>query len=171
MDFKCYPVILQDNEHERRAKIFWKMQDEGLDKVVFYDTLSSNIDLWLKYSTLPNGWTAPVYNDKGELIACGWLNGFMGKSAFCHFIVFKAYRKYKIEIGKVWLKAIFATKQFDSLCGFTPSVYRSVLSFIKLIGFELAHLRVPGACYIARKDRCVDGVFSIITRDKVCLLN
>ncbi len=73
MTFEAYPVILQPEEHTKRAEPFWKMQEQGLDKVVFYDAESPNIALWIENCGQEGGaWTIPVYtftdDHKEELI-------------------------------------------------------------------------------------------------------
>ncbi len=162
MDSNFYPIILRDDDHQKRAEIFWKIQDEGLDKTIFYALHAPNIKYFVEACALPNGWTIPVYTPSGDLAAAGWLNSFTGRMAFCHFVVFKKYQAHGVEIGKRWLGTVWRTKGFDSLCGLTPITYRHALRFIQKLGFTLSPLRVPGACHLVHKNRYADGVFSVI---------
>lgn len=164
-DFACYPCILAPEEHGRRAAIFYKMQDQGLDTVVFYGMKKPTINDWLNNADFPNAWTIAVYTPDGELCAASWVNGFMGKSAWIHFVVFEEYREHMVYIGKKVVARFFDTKQFDSLCGLTPSVYRHALNYIQKLGFSISGLKAKSACYIERKNRYVDGVFSTLKKE------
>lgn len=168
--FEAYPVILQPGEHRKRAEAFWKMQEQGLDKVVFYDTERPHIALWIENCGQEGGaWTIPIYtftdDHKEELCAVAWLNGFMGRSAFVHFCIFREYQKHSIHIGKRLLSAVFDTGYFDSLCGVTPVRYRHALHYIKQLGFTLGHMAAKGACYIARKKRHDAAIFSVLNKE------
>lgn len=159
--------ILAFDDHRERAAIFWKMQAEGLDRTVLYESAAPHIVLWHQYSGPPNAWCAPVYDADGALAAAGWLNGFLGRTAFCHFVVFRDFQADAVAIGKLWLRAMFGTGSFDSLCGLTPAAYRHALRFIRQLGFTLSPLTAPGACFLARAQRHVDGVFSCITPEDI----
>jgi hypothetical protein len=47
-----------------------------------------------------------------------------------------------------------------SVYGLTPATHRHVFPFIEAIGFKIMG-RVPGACWIERKQKYVDGVASV----------
>lgn len=144
--------------HERRV-IFNALVADGLAGIVFYDSLHPTFEDFEELGGYGKGWCVPVYQGS-NLAAVGYVNCFTGRAAFVHSCVFKAYTKESLTIGRTWCRAVLATGLFDCLLGFTPATYRHALNFIQQIGFELSPLRAPGACFIARKNRYVDGVYS-----------
>lgn len=52
----------------------------------------------------------------------------------------------------------------SALFGLTPKIYRHVFPFLDKLGFR-RQLVVPQSCYFAKRERYVDGVLSMLTRE------
>jgi hypothetical protein len=71
----------------------------------------------------------------------------------------------RVELGKQSLKFVADTGAIDSLYGLTPKPYRNVWPFMEELGFKRVG-ELPGACYIAKHDKYVNGVISTMDLSK-----
>lgn len=169
--YTMHPVAKDARPHQR-AEPFWRMQDEGLDRVVFYDTPRPAITDWHRVTGPDAAWLVRVHDndvtvldghgERPALAAVAWVNCFTGRSGMVHFAVFQPWRHESVFIGRCFMHWAFGTGLFDSLAGITPATYRHALDFIRSVGFVQSAI-LPGACHIARRNRHVAGVISIAT--------
>ena len=89
-----------------------------------------------------------------------WLNGYMGRTAQIHFAIFEECRQDSVQIGKAALAWLEELGWLHSVYGLTPATHRHVFPFIQAIGFQILG-NIPGACWVERKNKYVDGVASV----------
>lgn len=166
--------VLADATPRMRAEPFWRMQDEGLDKVVFYDREHPAITDWHRVTGPDAAWLVRVHDNsvmvpdgngmalRPALCAVAWINCFTGRSGMVHFAVFRPWRDEAVHLGRCFMHWAFGTGKFDSLAGITPAAYHHALGFIRRVGF-IPSARLPGACHLLRHGRHVDGVISVAT--------
>jgi len=145
--------------------LFVRCEFEELVGVVFYDGHIKNYNDWVSFVYSQPIVVVKVEDPDHTLMGFWWLNGFYGKTAMLHFCWFGKDLEAKKEMTTASLRWLAKKKVFRSLYGITPKPYRHVLKFMKELGWELRG-PVGGACYIARKDRYVDGIISVMDLTK-----
>lgn len=118
--------------------------------VSWFDWKDRIRDWWLASVTGPNDTTVGVF----------WLNGYQGRTAQIHFAIFEEHREQAVQIGKATMQWLSELGWLHSVYGLTPVTHRHVFPFIEAIGFKIIG-KLPGACWIERKQKFVDGVASV----------
>ena len=149
---------------QRRA-VFSRLLDEGRLHSLLYDCAQYGFieDLYAEFiglASVKDAWAGVVMLDEQDA-SCFVVNSFNGKSAYIHFAVFKGFEHYAVPMGKYVCKWLFDSG-IKALLGLTPVVYRHALAVAYGIGFE-KQCTIPGACYMHRKDKFVDGVLTMKT--------
>lgn len=134
------------------------LNDVTLCKTVFYDGKPTGLQGFL--DRLKDWWYVRVTNLQEVPVGVTWLNGYMGKSAQIHFAIFEDYRSEAVQIGKAAMQWLRDLGWLHSVYGITPATHRHVFPFIEALGFEIKG-RLPGACWVERKQKHVDGVISV----------
>ena len=153
-------------------KFTHKTQLRGDQFKLMYERMKNDVTLWkaLWYDGPPESyedwiwrnetwWLALVENGK-EPVGFFWLNGYMGRTAQIHFAIFEECRQDSVQIGKAALAWLDELGWLHSVYGLTPATHRHVFPFIKALGFQILG-NVPGACWVERKNKYVDGVASV----------
>ena len=104
-------------------------------------------------------WLAAVSADD-QTVGMFWLNGYQGRTAQIHFAIFEEHRTWAVEIGSATMQWLTDLNWLQSVYGLTPATHRHVFPFIEALGFKIMG-KVPGACWIERKQKHVDGVASV----------
>jgi len=142
-------------------KLYERMVSEGLDKAVLYDGSIKCWQDWANFMLETKSWLVQCAWEDGTVVGMWWLNGFLGKTAMIHFCWFKNTTfNEKVEIGKQALKWLASLNILRSVFGLTPKPYRHVIPYLEATGFSNRGY-LPGACYMARKNKYVDGVISV----------
>ncbi|MCP4455809.1 MAG: hypothetical protein GY809_30490 [Planctomycetes bacterium] len=141
--------------------------DQGLEDILFYDRGITSVEDWMSF-TSQEAWLVQVKDGAGgpSPVAMFWLTGFMGRSAQIHFCTFKAAGDDRLRVGLTSMEWLRRTGVLDSVYGCTPEPYRHAIKFIKKIGFELRGT-LPGACHLAKYDKHVPGVVSVLDLSKI----
>lgn len=133
-------------------------QDEALCRTLWYDGMPAGPHTWLKRAK--DWWVVQGRTEDGEPVGMFWLNGFQGRTAQMHFCVYSAYHAQAVEIGRAALDWLGELGWLSSVYGVTPVTHRHVIPYITALGFSIIG-RLPGACYIQRKDKYVDANISV----------
>lgn len=132
--------------------------DATLWKTLWYDGAPSTWAEWL--SRIDSWWLACVNSADDHTVGVFWLNGYAGRTAQIHFAIFEENRHEAVQIGQATMQWLDELGWLHSVYGLTPATHRHVFPFIEAIGFKIVG-RVPGACYLQRKQKHVDGVISV----------
>lgn len=129
--------------------------DPVLCKTVFYDGVPAD---WS--ARVREWWLVSVTSADDAQVGVFWLNGYQGRAAQIHFAVFEAHRAEAVHIGKATMNWLSDLGWLHSVYGMTPATHRHVFPFIEALGFKILG-RLPGACWLERKQKYVDGVVSV----------
>lgn len=132
--------------------------DVTLCKALWYDGKPSGLQGFM--DNIKNWWYVRVTNPGKVPVGVFWLNGYQGRTAQIHFAVFEEFRRESVEIGRATMRWLEELGWLHSVYGLTPATHRHVFPFIEAIGFKILG-RVPGACWIERKQKHVAGVLSV----------
>ena len=105
-------------------------------------------------------WLARVSAPDDTSVGVFWLNGYQGRTAQIHFAIFEEHREQAVQIGKATMQWLSELGWLHSVYGLTPVTHRHVFPFIEALGFKIMG-KVPGACWIERKQKHVAGVLSV----------
>ena len=132
--------------------------DVTLCKTLWYDGKPAGLQGFM--DNIKNWWYVRVTNPGKVPVGVFWLNGYQGRTAQIHFVVFEEFRRESVEIGRATMQWLEELGWLHSVYGLTPATHRHVFPFIEAIGFKILG-RVPGACWIERKQKHVAGVLSV----------
>ena len=144
----------------RLFDIYHQVVQEGQEPYLFYDAGVKNVVGWFEFIKNGNAWFVDVHDEEGQPAGIFWLNGYQGRAAQIHFCSWNA-NKNKIETVKQAMAWVKAQGHLYSLYGCTPKPFRHVRAFIKAAGFKRIG-ELPGACYIARIDKYVPGILTVL---------
>jgi hypothetical protein len=145
-------------DNEGLLALYGRLEDDAnLWKTLWYDGAPDSTNAWLE--RIRTWWLAAVSADD-QTVGVFWLNGYQGRTAQIHFAIFEEGRAEAVEIGKATMRWLSDLNWLHSVYGLTPATHRHVFPFIEAIGFKIMG-RVPGACWIERKQKYVDGVASV----------
>jgi hypothetical protein len=96
-----------------------------------------------------------------KLCAAVWINGFTGKAALFHVVVFRGFTHLAREICRLSCRWAFSGG-LACLLGLIPRVNRAALAAMGDCGWQEV-LRIPKACFVHRKGCHVDGVLCRFT--------
>jgi hypothetical protein len=134
------------------------LDDVTLRKTLWYDGAPSDRPSW--FDRIRLWWLAVVTGPDDTTVGVFWLNGYAGRTAQIHFAIFEPYRVEAVQIGKATMQWLYELGWLHSVYGLTPATHRHVFPFIEAIGFKILG-KIPGACWVDRKQKHVDGVLSV----------
>lgn len=132
--------------------------DATLWKTLWYDGAPRSWSDWKNRSR--DWWLASVAGPSDTTVGFFWLNGYQGRTAQIHFAVFEGHRDEAVQIGKATMQWLYELGWLYSVYGLTPCTHRHVFPLLGAIGFKIIG-KIPGACWIERKQKYVDGVASV----------
>ena len=132
--------------------------DATLWKTLWYDGAPRSWSDWKNRSR--DWWLTAVARPDDTTVSVFWLNGYQGRTAQIHFAIFEDHREQAVQIGKATMEWLSELGWLHSVYGLTPCTHRHVFPFIEAIGFQIIG-RIPGACWIERKQKHVAGVLSV----------
>ena len=134
--------------------------DPVLTKTLWYDGAPAGPHSWLKRTK--DWWMAQGRTEYGTPVGVFWLNGFTGKTAQMHFCIYPERHAEAVDIGRAAMDWLDSLGWLKSVVGITPVTHRHVMPYIQALGFQVIG-KVPGACYIERRDKYVDAHISVYT--------
>ena len=132
--------------------------DATLCKTLFYDGAPGCLGVFLDRAD--QWWLTAVARPDDTTVGVFWLNGYQGRSAQIHFAIFEGHRAEAVQIGRATMDWLYEQEWLHSVYGLTPATHRHVFPFIEAIGFKIIG-KLPGACWIERKQKHVAGVLSV----------
>lgn len=132
--------------------------DVTLCKTLWYDGAPASLESFL--DRVDKWWLTTVATPDDTSVGVFWLNGYQGRTAQIHFAIFEGHRAEAVQIGRATMAWLYEQGWLHSVYGLTPATHRHVFPFIEAIGFKILG-KVPGACWIERKQKHVAGVLSV----------
>jgi hypothetical protein len=140
--------------------LYYGILSDGFGDILFYSGGTQNPDDWLDFVKLSTTWLVRVTHKSGQPVGLFWLNGFQGHTAQMHFAVRRGWPD-KLGAGRASVGWVAEKTELESLYGCTPKPFKHAIVYAKKVGFVMGH-ELPGACYIAKKDKYVPGVTSVL---------
>jgi hypothetical protein len=144
--------------------LYHDVVENELQDILFYDGGTQNVEDWLRFVNI-GAWLVRVDTKDGRPAGMFWLNGFQGRAAQIHFCTWRSHLDKK-GAGLASLKWIKDQTSLSGLYGCTPKHYRLVFKLIQEVGFQLLG-ELPAACYIAKQDKYVPGIISVLDLTKI----
>ena len=154
-----YEFVHKDHMSNDELQVIYETikADATLWKTLWYDSAPASYTAWM--NRIIPWWLARVSRDDAT-VGVFWLNGYMGRTAQIHFAVFEPHRAEAVEIGNATMQWLSELNWLHSVYGITPATHRHVFPFIEALGFKIVG-KLPGACWIERKQKHVAGVLSV----------
>jgi hypothetical protein len=143
-----------------RAHVFKRMAEEGRARIVQYSLPHPSLDAWLDCTAPRNAWFCAIHTDN-RLAAAVWITDFHGKSALCHFVIFRGFERLQREMCRLSCRWAFSGG-LACLLGLIPAVNRAAVETMLFCGWREV-FRIPEACFVHRLGRHVDGVLCHFT--------
>lgn len=159
---------------------FWQeFQKDKLNSILFFDGEMPDFEAfyaWLaakdkdaRFIVRGSAQCGGSLPRKEDFLALYWLNNPLGKAVMIHFCFLRRAFCEQEEIGRYVTESLLLCRHdgeyaVSALLGMTPKPYRHALAFIRKLGFRIV-CEVPQACFFARRNKCTDAVFSMLTRD------
>ena len=148
------------------AELYNLMEREGAAEFVLYEGGVTSWQTWVEYIVNSRCWLVRCTHPELGISGLWWLNGFIGRTAMIHFCALGPRTlKEKIDEGRQAMKWLQELGCIDSVYGLTPKPYRNVWPYMEGLGFEKQGA-LPGACYMSRFGRHVDGIISVLDLSK-----
>lgn len=158
MDSVTLSLRRAENGKERDA-LYTAMCACGRHSQMLYE--DDSLATWRTFTNPGDAWTYAVLVE-GTVAAVAVVNGFSGRSAFVHFCVLAGYDALAVDMGRYVVRWLL--QSFSCLLGATPAPYRHVLRMVGRLGFRRQFV-VPQGHYMKRRERHVDSVVSMVTRE------
>lgn len=100
--------------------------------------------------------------DTGDLLGCGHFTRFQGAIWRFDFTAFHAGFACAAQQAQGGFAHMFGRHAASAIVGITPVRFRHAWGMAEACGFAVI-TRLPGACWLARKQRFVDGVMVMCT--------
>ena len=146
---------------EARAFPFQKMEAEGLLPWAMSGFTAPTLDTWLRVT---DHGVLLCCNDAntGDLLGCGHFTSFQGSVWRFDFTAFHAGFHCAAQQAQGGFEYMFKQHEASAIVGVTPVQFRHAWQLAEACGFEVV-TRLPGACWLARKQQYVDGVMVMCT--------
>lgn len=146
---------------EAKAIPFHNMEAEGLLPWAMSGFTAPTLETWLKVTA--HGVLLCCTNaDTGDLLGCGHFTTFQGSVWRFDFTAFHAGFHCAARQAQGGFDYMFQRHGASAIVGITPVQFRHAWQLAEACGFEIV-TRLPGACWLARKQRFVDGVMVMCT--------
>lgn len=140
---------------------FQKMEAEGLLPWAMSCFEVPTLETWLRV-TAHGVLLCCTDADTGELLGCAHFTQFQGTIWRFDFTAFHAGFACAAQQAQGGFAHMFARHGARAIVGITPAQFRHAWGLAEACGFEIV-TRLPGACWLARKQRFVDGVMVMCT--------
>lgn len=144
-----------------KARIFHKMKNEGLLPWAMSCFENPTPETWLKVTA--HG-VLLCSNDAntGDMLGCAHFTQFQGTAWRFDFTAFHAGFTCAAQQAQGAFAHMFERHGASAIVGITPVQFRHAWGLAEACGFEII-TRMPGACWLARKQRFVAGVMVMCT--------
>ena len=162
----AYKILRLEAE---RSAILDRIRSEGLAEIFFYNLPRGHVerDAWLKVTAPTERSFLAVSEDfKGNYLGAAVMREGSYRMWSFDFVAFRMGFERAIEQARGAFQWLFDTTDAQAIQGVTPVTHRHALRLAEACGV-CAKVRIPQACYIARRERWVDGIFHIITRESL----
>lgn len=162
----AYKILRLEAE---RSAILDRIRSEGLAEIFFYNLPRGHVerDAWLKVTAPTERSFLAVSEDfKGNYLGAAVMREGSYRMWSFDFVAFRMGFDRAIKQARGAFQWLFETTDAQAVQGVTPVTHRHALRLAEACGV-CAKVRIPEACYIARRDRWVDGIFHIITRESL----
>ena len=162
----AYKILRLEAE---RSAILDRIRSEGLAEIFFYNLPRGHVerDAWLKVTAPTERSFLAVSEDfKGNYLGAAVMREGSYRLWSFDFVAFRLGFERAIEQARGAFQWLFDTTDAQAIQGVTPVTHRHALRLAEACGV-CAKVRIPQACYIARRERWVDGIFHIITRESL----
>ena len=146
---------------EAKAAPYQKMEAEGLLPWAMSCFTAPTLETWLKV-TAHGVLLCCTDADTGDLLGCGHFTTFQGSVWRFDFTAFRAGFHCAAQQAQGGFDYMFQRHGASAIVGITPVQFRHAWQLAEACGFEIV-TRLPGACWLARKQRFVDGVMVMCT--------
>lgn len=140
---------------------FQKMEAEGLLPWAMSCFDAPTLDTWLRV-TAHGVLLCCTDAATGDLLGCGHFTTFQGSVWRFDFTAFHAGFHCAARQAQGGFDYMFTQHDASAIVGITPVQFRHAWQLAEACGFEIV-TRLPGACWLARKQRFVDGVMVMCT--------
>ena len=140
---------------------FKKMEAEGLLPWAMSCFEVPTLETWLRV-TAHGVLLCCTDADTGELLGCAHFTRFQGSAWRFDFTAFHAGFACAAQQAQGGFAHMFERHSASAIVGITPAQFRHAWGLAEACGFEIV-TRLPGACWLARKQRFVDGVMVMCT--------
>lgn len=146
---------------EAKAIPFRKADTEGLLPWAMSGFTAPTLETWLRV-TAHGVLLCCTDAATGDLLGCGHFTTFQGSVWRFDFTAFHAGFHCAAQQAQGGFDYMFTQHDASAIVGITPVQFRHAWQLAEACGFEIV-TRLPGACWLARKQRFVDGVMVMCT--------
>ena len=139
---------------------FFKMAHEGLLPWAMSAHAAPGLDDWRRVTA--RGVLLRCHNPDGDLLGCGHFTPLRGLVWEFDFTAFRAGFHLAPAMARGAFARMFERHGAGAIVGITPARFRHAWQLAEACGFTRA-ARLPGACWLARKQRFEDGVMLVCT--------
>ncbi|BBD08757.1 hypothetical protein [Desulfovibrio ferrophilus] len=148
-----------------------QLEREGSARSLFYDGSMNTAEDFARFAQAPQRLLYAVFVS-GTPAALFWLDGWSGRAAFIHFVVFRrAYGSTARVIGRYVTGWLLRAKRkgglplVQTLIGLTPETNPLAIRFVRDIGFRVLG-RIPHAVTMLEGET-TGAIVSILTHEEV----
>ena len=146
---------------DAKAVPYHKMEAEGLLPWAMSCIDNPTLERWLEI-TAAGVLLCCNDADTGELLGCAHFTQFQGTILRFDFTAFHTGFACAAQQAQGGFAHMFARHGASAIVGITPAQFRHAWGLAEACGFEIV-THLPGACWLARKQRFVDGVMVMCT--------
>ena len=152
-------------QHDDAARdaVFARMSAEGLLGCAMSAFAAPSLDDWRRITDPTHGVLLCCSDaDTGEPLGVGQFERWFGQVWRFDFTAFRAGFGCAAKQAQGGFAHLFERHGASAIVGITPVLFRHAWGLAQACGFRLL-ARLPGACWLARKNRFVDGVLVMCT--------
>lgn len=146
---------------EARTAPFLRMAAEGLLPWAMSAFAAPTLEDWLAI-TARGTLRCCADATTGDLLGCGHFTPLQGRVWRFDFTAFRAGFRCAARQARHGFAHMFRCHGASAIVGITPAPFRHAWRIAGACGFTIA-ARLPGACWLARKQKYVDGVMVVCT--------
>lgn len=143
-----------------------RMQAEGLLPYAMYAFAAPSLQDWRRVTAPEKGLLLRCEDEHGRLLACGLFSPRLGKIWEFDFTAFRESAHLAPLMARQAFAWFFEQQDCAGIVGLCPAPNRHAWRLAKVAGFNILG-RLPQACFYARKQRYVDGVLVLCTRQSL----
>ena len=148
--------------HDERDAPFALMGDEGLIPWAMSSFTEPTLDDWRRVTAEGVLLCCREGDGQGRLLGCGHFMPFRGQVWEFEFTAFRAGFACAAAQARGGFAHMFERHGASALIGITPAAFLHAWGLAGACGLDIVK-RLPGACWLARKQQYVDGVMVVCT--------